>query len=91
MKSVNKIMYSEDEFLIGKRILNSSKNLTYRYCIEEATKYQMPSVTWTITPKPCEPKTTIVLLIKSSIHRNGLRHSLRKTWAQTFTDSKIGQ
>lgn len=78
-------------FLIGKQFLNSSNENKYKECVTEKLKPCHDCFEWTLQPKPCDKSTSILLLIKSSIVRNSLRNTVRKSWGQNIEHSKIGR
>lgn len=85
-KSIFTNIFDEDgDFRKGKEIMNSSKETAYKNCLRtyETKTYRISQ--WTLQPKACDAKVSVVLLIKSSIFRNTLRHTLRKTWAQEIS------
>lgn len=87
----NSFQYNyENDFNIGKQILKSSNKSVYKACVTEKLKYQDNNFQWILRPQSCDESVSIILLIKSSIVRNSLRHSIRKTWGQTIKYSKLG-
>lgn len=87
----NSLRYNfQNDFFYGKQVLNSSNKSQHRKCVTEKEKYQ-DNYRWIIRPEACDKIVSVLLLIKSSIVRNSLRHAIRKTWGQNINDSKIGQ
>lgn len=71
-------------------LLNIGQEISYDKCLKPTTEEQYKVLTsWKLQPKKCEGNVTIILLVKSSIFRNSLRHTLRKTWAQEI-DTEYG-
>lgn len=79
----------QDDFLIGKQYLNTTKENKYKECVTE--KQKPCHFEWILQPKPCDKSTAVLLLIKSSVVRNSLRNTVRKSWGQNIEHSIIGR
>lgn len=76
------ILVADEDFINGQIIFNSSTETEYTKCLNIIKSKTEPVPVWKLQPKPCSGRVSIVIIIKSSVVRNSLRHALRKTWAK---------
>uniref|UniRef100_A0A915KN98 Hexosyltransferase n=1 Tax=Romanomermis culicivorax TaxID=13658 RepID=A0A915KN98_ROMCU len=65
-----------------KQELTLGKVKSHEECFDATKSQETAWEKWKMQPSPCDKNVDVVILVKSSIDRNGNRRIIRKTWAR---------